>query len=74
MEENDQLMSDFFTHIELLHININKISEFIEEIKRLNSIILASPQDDDRTNRKLEKKMIDVKKLANDVRQRLKGK
>ena len=66
-------MSDFFAHVDSLRTNIDKISELVDEVKRLHSTILAAPQADDRTKEELEEKMGDIKKLANDVRQRLKG-
>lgn len=72
MEDNGRFMSDFFAHVESLRTNIDRISELVEEVKRLHSTILAAPQPDDRTKEELEEKMNDIKKLANDVRQRLK--
>ena len=74
MEDNSRFMSDFFAHIDSLRINIDKISELVDEVKRLHSTILAAPQADDRTKEELEEKMADIKKLANDVRQKLKSK
>jgi syntaxin 1A len=72
MEDNSRFMSDFFAHIDSLRINIDKISDLVDEVKRLHSTILAAPQADDRTKEELEEKMADIKKLANDVRQKLK--
>jgi len=72
MEDNSRFMSDFFAHIDSLRTNIDKISELVDEVKRLHSTILAAPQPDDRTKEELEEKMADIKKLANDVRQKLK--
>ncbi|CAF4311345.1 unnamed protein product [Rotaria socialis] len=72
MEDNSRFMSDFFAHVDSLRTNIDKISELVDEVKRLHSTILAAPQADDRTKEELEEKMADIKKLANDVRQRLK--
>ncbi|CAF1015187.1 unnamed protein product [Adineta ricciae] len=72
MEDNSRFMSDFFAHVDSLRTNIDKISELVDEVKRLHSTILAAPQADDRTKEELEEKMGDIKKLANDVRQRLK--
>lgn len=73
MEDNSRFMSDFFAHVDSLRTNIDKISELVDEVKRLHSTILAAPQADDRTKEELEEKMGDIKKLANDVRQRLKN-
>ncbi len=67
-------MSDFFAHVDSLRTNIDKISDLVDEVKRLHSTILAAPQADDRTKEELEEKMADIKKLANDVRLRLKSK
>ncbi len=67
-------MSDFFAHATSLRTMIDKISDLVDEVKRLHSTILAAPQADDRTKEELEEKMADIKKLANDVRQRLKSK
>ncbi|CAF1220920.1 unnamed protein product [Rotaria sordida] len=72
MEDNSRFMSDFFAHIDSLRTNIDKISELVEEVKRLHSTILAAPQADDRTKEELEEKMADIKKIANDVRLKLK--
>ena len=74
MEDNSRFMSDFFAHIDSLRTNIDKISELVDEVKRLHSTILAAPQAEDRTKEELEEKMADIKKLANDVRQKLKSK
>lgn len=72
MEDNSRFMSDFFTHIDLIRKTIDDISELVDEVKRLHSTILAAPQADDRTKEELEAKMAEIKKLANDVRQKLK--
>ncbi|CAF0880141.1 unnamed protein product, partial [Adineta steineri] len=72
MEDNSRFMSDFFAHVDSLRTNIDKISELVDEVKRLHSTILAAPQADDRTKEELEEKMADIKKLANGVRQKLK--
>ncbi|CAF0911951.1 unnamed protein product [Rotaria sordida] len=72
MDDNSRFMSDFFAHVDSLRTNIDKISELVDEVKRLHSTILAAPQADDRTKEELEEKMADIKKLANDVRLRLK--
>ena len=74
MEDNSRFMSDFFAHVDSLRTNIDKISDLVDEVKRLHSTILAAPQADDRTKEELEEKMGDIKKLANDVRLRLKSK
>lgn len=73
MGDNSQFMSDFFTQVDSLRTNIDKISELVDEVKRLHSTILAAPQADDRTKEELEDKMNEIKKRANDVRQRLKS-
>ncbi|CAF0781540.1 unnamed protein product [Didymodactylos carnosus] len=72
MEDNSRFMSDFFTQVDSLRTNIDKIQELVEEVKRLHSTILAAPQADDRTKEELEEKMAEIKKIANEVRQRLK--
>ncbi|CAF0991287.1 unnamed protein product [Didymodactylos carnosus] len=72
MEDNSRFMSDFFTQVDSLRTNIDKINELVEEVKRLHSTILAAPQADDRTKEELEEKMAEIKKIANEVRQRLK--
>jgi len=72
MGDNSQFMSDFFTQVDSLRTNIDKISELVDEVKRLHSTILAAPQADDRTKEELEDKMNEIKRRANDVRQRLK--
>lgn len=72
MEDNSRFMSDFFAHIDLIRTDIDKISEYVDEVKRLHSTILAAPQAEDRTKEELEEKMADIKKLANNIRQKLK--
>ena len=74
MEDNSRFMSDFFAAVDSLRANIDKISELVDEVKRLHSTILAAPQPDDPTKEELEAKMGDIKKLANGVRERLKSK
>lgn len=66
-------MTDFFVQIDSLRTNIDKIGELVDEVKRLHSTILAAPQADDRTKVELEEKMADIKRIANDVRLRLKS-
>ncbi len=74
MEDTNRSTFDFFANVDSLRSNITKISELVDEVKRLHSTILAAPQTDNRAEDELERKMADIKKLANDVQQRLKSK
>ncbi|XP_064417048.1 syntaxin-3 [Latimeria chalumnae] len=66
-------MDDFFTQIEEIRHNIDKISENVTEVKKLYSIILSAPIPEPKTKDDLEVLTVDVKKIANSVRNKLKS-
>ncbi|CAF4356331.1 unnamed protein product, partial [Rotaria sordida] len=57
-------MSDFFTRIDSLRANINKISELAEKVKCLHSTLLSVPQADKRIKEELEEKMTNITRIA----------
>lgn len=69
----DGLMDDFFTEVEEIRDNIDKIQACVEEVKRKHSAILSAPQTDEKMKQELEDSMSNIKKTANRVRQKLKG-
>ncbi|KAH0621115.1 hypothetical protein JD844_022148 [Phrynosoma platyrhinos] len=65
--DNTAFMDEFFAE------NIDKISENVEEAKRLYSIILSAPIPEQKTKDDLEQLTADIKKMANSVRNKLKS-
>ncbi|XP_072281110.1 syntaxin-3-like isoform X6 [Pyxicephalus adspersus] len=70
--DNVAFMDDFFTQIEETRQNIDKISENVNETKRLHSVILSAPLPEQKTKDELENLTLEIKKAANNVRSRLK--
>ncbi|XP_071986818.1 syntaxin-3-like isoform X3 [Engystomops pustulosus] len=66
-------MDDFFAQIEEIRQNIEKISESVNETKRLHSVILSAPLPEQKTTDELENLSLEIKKAANNVRSRLKS-
>ncbi|XP_044276711.1 syntaxin-3 isoform X1 [Varanus komodoensis] len=66
-------MDEFFAEIEETRQNIDKISENVEEAKKLYSIILSAPIPEPKTKDDLEQLTTDIKKMANTVRNKLKS-
>lgn len=71
--DNSAFMDEFFSQIEEIRQNIDKISEDVDEVKKLYSVILSAPIPEPKTKDDLEKLTVDIKKMANSVRNRLKG-
>ncbi|XP_069484993.1 syntaxin-3 isoform X1 [Ambystoma mexicanum] len=71
--DNSAFMDEFFSQIEEIKQNIDKISENVDEVKKLYSVILSAPIPEPKTKDDLEKMTVDIKKMANSVRNRLKG-
>ncbi|XP_027001669.1 syntaxin-3 isoform X2 [Tachysurus fulvidraco] len=71
--ENKEFMDEFFSQIEEIRIGIDKIDENVAEIKRLYSVILSAPTSDQKTQDDLEAITNEIKKLANNVRNKLKS-
>ncbi|CAH2321558.1 syntaxin-3 isoform X2 [Pelobates cultripes] len=71
--DNAAFMDDFFSQIEEIRQNIEKISESVNETKRLHSVILSAPLPEQKTKDELENLTLEIKKAANNVRSRLKA-
>ncbi|XP_053091578.1 syntaxin 3b isoform X3 [Pangasianodon hypophthalmus] len=65
-------MDDFFSQIEEIRISIDKIDENVAEVKKLYSVILSAPTSDQKTQDDLEALTNDIKKMANNARNKLK--
>nr|XP_023440275.1 syntaxin-3 isoform X2 [Dasypus novemcinctus] len=71
--DNTAFMDEFFSEIEETRLNIDKISEHVEEAKKLFSIILSAPIPEPKTKDDLEQLTAEIKKRANSVRNKLKS-
>ncbi|XP_041427148.1 syntaxin-3 isoform X2 [Xenopus laevis] len=71
--DNPAFMDDFFSQIEEIRHNIDKIAECVNETKRLHSVILSAPLPEQKTKDELENLTLEIKKTANNVRSRLKS-
>uniref|UniRef100_A0A4W2CI59 Syntaxin-3 n=1 Tax=Bos indicus x Bos taurus TaxID=30522 RepID=A0A4W2CI59_BOBOX len=71
--DNTAFMDEFFSEIEETRVNIDKISEHVEEAKRLYSVILSAPIPEPKTKDDLEQLTTEIKKRANNVRNKLKS-
>ncbi|XP_036993708.2 syntaxin-3 isoform X2 [Artibeus jamaicensis] len=71
--DNTAFMDEFFSEIEETRLNIDKISEHVEEAKKLYSIILSAPIPEPKTKDDLEQLTAEIKKRANNVRNKLKN-
>ncbi|CAL1602365.1 unnamed protein product [Knipowitschia caucasica] len=70
--ENEAFMDDFFTQAEDIRISIDKMEESITEIKKIYSTILSAPTSEQKTQDNLESLTNDIKKAANNARNKLK--
>uniref|UniRef100_A0A1A8R0D0 Lysine (K)-specific demethylase 2Aa n=1 Tax=Nothobranchius pienaari TaxID=704102 RepID=A0A1A8R0D0_9TELE len=66
-------MDDFFAQIEDIRTSIEKIDESVTEIKKLYSTILSAPTSDQKTQDDVEALTNDIKKSANNARNKLKS-
>ncbi|KAK3554050.1 hypothetical protein QTP70_019169, partial [Hemibagrus guttatus] len=71
--ENKEFMDEFFSQIEEIRAGIDKIDENVTEIKRLYSVILSAPTSEQKTQDDLETITNEIKKFANNVRNKLKS-
>ncbi|XP_064193843.1 syntaxin-3 isoform X1 [Anguilla rostrata] len=71
--DNAAFMDEFFSQIEEIRTSIDKIDENVAEVKKLYSVILSAPTSDQKTQDDLEAVTIDIKKLANNARNKLKS-
>jgi len=65
-------MDEFFSEVEDIRENIDKIQLNVDEVKRKHSAILSAPQTDEKMKQELDDLMSDIKKTANKVRAKLK--
>lgn len=65
-------MQEFFTQVEEIQNDIDKIQQKVEDVKLKHSTILSSAQTDDKLNEQLDELMSEIKRTANRVRSRLK--
>ncbi|KAM4732725.1 syntaxin 3b isoform 2-T2 [Anableps anableps] len=70
--DNAAFMDDFFSQIEDIRNSIDKIDENVAEVKKLYSVILSAPTSDQKTQDDLEAITNDIKKMANNARNKLK--
>uniref|UniRef100_A0A671N4J4 Syntaxin-3 n=1 Tax=Sinocyclocheilus anshuiensis TaxID=1608454 RepID=A0A671N4J4_9TELE len=70
--DNAAFMDEFFSQIEDIRNSINKIDENVAEVKKLYSVILSAPTSDQKTQDDLEALTNDIKKMANNARNKLK--
>ncbi|XP_062856266.1 syntaxin 3b isoform X2 [Trichomycterus rosablanca] len=71
--DNPAFMDDFFTQIEEIRTSIDKIDENVAEVKKLYSVILSAPTSNQKTQDGLESLTNDIKKMANNARNKLKS-
>ncbi|KAM7010028.1 syntaxin-3 [Tautogolabrus adspersus] len=71
--ENEAFMDDFFAQIEDIRTSIDKVDESITEIKKLYSTILSAPTSDQKTQDDVEALTNEIKKSANNARNKLKS-
>ncbi|XP_056657662.1 syntaxin-3 isoform X4 [Monodelphis domestica] len=71
--DNTAFMDEFFAEIEETRLNIDKIAENVEGAKKLYSVILSAPIPEPKTKDDLEQLTGEIKKMANNVRNKLKN-
>ncbi|XP_078063585.1 syntaxin-3-like, partial [Mustelus asterias] len=59
--------------IDEIRNNIEKITANVDEVKKIHSIILSAPMTEQKTKDDLEQLTVDIKKLANSIRSKLKS-
>ncbi|XP_038148515.1 syntaxin-3a isoform X5 [Cyprinodon tularosa] len=70
--DNAAFMDEFFSQIEDIRNSIDKIDQNVAEVKKLYSVILSAPTSDQKTQDDLEAITNDIKKMANNARNKLK--
>ncbi|KAG7518422.1 hypothetical protein JOB18_034159 [Solea senegalensis] len=70
--DNAAFMDEFFSQIEDIRNSIDKIDDNVAEVKKLYSVILSAPTSDQKTQDDLEAITNDIKKMANNARNKLK--
>ncbi|XP_060948540.1 syntaxin-3 [Limanda limanda] len=71
--ENEAFMDDFFAQIEDIRVSVDKVDGSITEIKKLYSTILSAPTSDQKTQDDVEAVTNEIKKSANNARNKLKS-
>ncbi|KAM4709802.1 syntaxin-2 isoform 1-T1 [Discoglossus pictus] len=70
--QKENYMDDFFHQVEEIRNILTKISENVEEVKKMHSTILSAPNPEDKTKEDLENLNKEIKNLSNKVRTKLK--
>ncbi|XP_016411068.1 syntaxin-3-like isoform X2 [Sinocyclocheilus rhinocerous] len=70
--DNAAFMDEFFSQIEDIRNSIDKIDDNVAEVKKIYSVILSAPTSDQKTQDDLESLTNDIKKMANNARNKLK--
>ncbi|KAK0141216.1 Syntaxin-3 [Merluccius polli] len=70
--QNQEFMDDFFAQIEDIRGSIDKIDTSVADIKKLYSTILSAPTSEQKTQDDLEAITNEIKKSANNARNKLK--
>ncbi|CAB1428507.1 unnamed protein product, partial [Pleuronectes platessa] len=70
--DNAAFMDEFFSQIEDIRNSIDKIDDNVAEVKKLFSVILSAPTSEQKTQDELEAITNDIKKMANNARNKLK--
>ena len=65
-------LKDFFKEMEEIKANCEKVNTKVAEVKKLQSEILNNPTVDKKQNQQMDDLMAEIKKLANNVRTRMK--
>uniref|UniRef100_A0A8C3A986 t-SNARE coiled-coil homology domain-containing protein n=1 Tax=Cyclopterus lumpus TaxID=8103 RepID=A0A8C3A986_CYCLU len=71
--ENEAFMDDFFNQSEDIRSSIDKIDESVAEIKKLYSTILSAPTSEQKIQDDVEALTNEIKKSANNARNKLKS-
>lgn len=65
-------MDEFMKQVEQILSNIESLSENVEEVKKIHSLILSTPQTEDTVKKKLETIMSEITRDANRIKTKLK--
>ncbi|XP_037367234.1 syntaxin-2 isoform X2 [Talpa occidentalis] len=66
-------MDEFFHQVEEIRTSIAKIAQYVEEVKKNQSIILSAPNPEEKIKEELEDLNKEIKKTANKIRAKLKS-
>ncbi|RNA22046.1 syntaxin-1A isoform X2, partial [Brachionus plicatilis] len=65
-------MEEFYNQVQDICTSIENAHKYVDEVKRLHSTILSAPTTDDKIKNELEDRMFEIKRTAQQVRQKLK--